>query len=207
MNHKLQTLYKRCYRDAPTCMYLVLHKLFTRMVQGSRLVRHKLVLVLYLLEKPQGLADLRQHRCTLFLVLPQLPAVRPGWIEGRAYGQALTQQQWLGLIIAFCMGGTIFSRVIAHGHLKFTGKKQGGHLHREPIWRYNAIRATCRIIKNGGWELTRRWALTRENRVNDGGHNVLSTYYLYIPDRPNWNSWSIKNSSSSRTYTASIIQR
>ncbi len=59
---------------------------------------------------------------------------------------------------------------------------------------YEQTIATSRIIKNGGWELTRRWALTRENRVYDGGHNVLSTC---CPYRPNGNSWSIKNS---RTY-------
>ncbi len=51
---------------------------------------------------------------------------------------------------------------IVHIWLYLTGQKWGVRLHRHSICVYNAYN---RIIKKGGWALTRRWAFTGENTV------------------------------------------
>ncbi len=60
---------------------------------------------------------------------------------------------------------TVVSRVSAHGHLKFTGKKTGvGRLHGEAICKHTYT-LTMESSKDGGWALTQRWAFTRETTV------------------------------------------
>ncbi len=60
--------------------------------------------------------------------------------------------------------------------VKFTDQKNGGlRLHGEVVCMYLIhIRANHRIIK-GGWALTRRWALARENTVH-----VNKTQLMYM---------------------------
>ncbi len=61
---------------------------------------------------------------------------------------------------------TVFSRVSAHGRLKFTGQKTGVGVYTEkPFVRITHIHTDHKIIKKRGWALTRRRALTRENTV------------------------------------------
>ncbi len=58
---------------------------------------------------------------------------------------------------------TAFSQVSAHGHLKFTGQKMGvGAYMEKPFIRITDIHANHTSVKNGGWELTQRWAPTQE---------------------------------------------
>ncbi len=64
-----------------------------------------------------------------------------------------------------------YRRACTHMHITCTHmyitvdrpKNWGGRLHRQAICMYNAY---IREPKNGGWALTRRWALTRENTVH-----------------------------------------
>ncbi len=70
---------------------------------------------------------------------------------------------------------TVISRLRAYERLKFTVQKTGVGVYTEkPFVHITHIHTDHKIIKNGGWALTRRWALTREIRY------VCLQYYVLV---------------------------